>query len=125
MDRLTDKVRNFDGTASAKQSLVNKGMPSDYCSKILTKLAEYEDAEEQGLLLKLPVPIGGEVYCIANNFGVKEISKNVVLSYVTAPNSTGGVIARGYMGTLFGIVGKRVFATQEEAEQALAKMKKV
>lgn len=48
MERLTEKARNCDGTAVAKESLVieyglRKGTPSNYCCAVLTKLAEYED----------------------------------------------------------------------------------
>ena len=34
--------------------------------KMYRKLADYEDKEEQGLLIGLPVAIGEEVYCIKN-----------------------------------------------------------
>ena len=40
---------------------------SDYASKVLTKLADYEDAEEQGLLLRLPCKVGTIIYKIENN----------------------------------------------------------
>ena len=33
-----------------------------YIDDALNKLAEYEDLEEQGLLLRLPIPIGTTVY---------------------------------------------------------------
>lgn len=36
--------------------------------KALEKLAEYEDLEEQGLLVRLPVSIGTKVYMIASMF---------------------------------------------------------
>ena len=35
--------------------------------KCLSKLADYEDAEEQGLLLRLPIAEGTEVFTIVNN----------------------------------------------------------
>ena len=35
---------------------------------IYKKLAEYENAEEQGLLLRLPCPFGTKIYCIHNGF---------------------------------------------------------
>lgn len=53
MERLTERKRNFNGTAMSKKSMIDReGYPavSDYASKVLTKLADYEDAEEQGLL---------------------------------------------------------------------------
>ena len=53
MERLT--VRSFDGIAHAK-------CVSYY--DIIDKLAEYEEAEEQGLLLRLPCKIGDTVYVI-------------------------------------------------------------
>ena len=57
MERLTDSKRNSDGTASSKESLIDieHERPSAYCGEILTKLADYEDLEEQGRLIKLPI----------------------------------------------------------------------
>lgn len=66
MERLTDSERNFDGTASSKKSLIDRehNIPSAYCGEILTKLADYEDLEEQGRLLVLPCKIGDRLYWI-------------------------------------------------------------
>ena len=36
--------------------------------KIVEKLAEYEDLEEQGLLLRLPCKVGDTVYCIYERY---------------------------------------------------------
>ena len=36
--------------------------------KCLRKLSEYEDAEEQGLLLRLPCNVGDTVYCIYERY---------------------------------------------------------
>lgn len=57
MERLTrrDKV---DGNEFVR---INKGAP-DFT--VYEKLAEYEDLEEQGRLLKLPCEIGHRVYMI-------------------------------------------------------------
>lgn len=66
MERLTDSKRNSDGTASSKESLIDieHDSPSAYCDEILTKLADYEDLEEQGRLLALPCKIGDRLYWI-------------------------------------------------------------
>lgn len=66
MERLTDSKRNSDGTASSKESLIDieHDRPSAYCGEILTKLADYEDLEEQGRLLALPCKIGDRMYWI-------------------------------------------------------------
>ena len=53
-DRLTGKIRNVDGSASSIKPIADdKGFPNKFGSDVLTKLADYEDLEEQGRLLKL------------------------------------------------------------------------
>ena len=60
MERLTEKQRSYyirtnKHIGVSKESLVdNNGFLTDYANKILTKLADYEDAEEVGLLVRLP-----------------------------------------------------------------------
>ena len=76
---------------------------------VMKKLAEYEDAEEQGLLLRLPCKVGQTIYYI---LGI--------------PTKTPCIIEE----TVFDLsdidkIGKTFFLTKEEAEQALAKMKEV
>ena len=74
MERLTERKRNFNGTDMSKKSMIDReGYPtvSDYASKVLTKLADYEDAEEQGLLLRLPCGIGSDVYIIPSKINYK------------------------------------------------------
>lgn len=42
---------------------------SDYpIRRIIERLAEYEDLEEQGLLLRLPCKVGDTVYCIYERY---------------------------------------------------------
>ena len=118
MERLTERLHG-DGLCYGKVDCEDNCTYCDRFLKVLDKLADYEDKEEQGLLLELPVPLGEEVYCILG----REISKNRVISYQTPPSNVDGVIAKGYTGTLLGIVGKNVFATEAEAEEALARMK--
>jgi len=83
MERLTENIRNHDGSAVSKKSLViehglKKGMPSAYCGAIVTKLADYEDAEENGLMKILPVAIGSDVYFIPSkvNYDLNVLSKH-------------------------------------------------
>ena len=140
MERLTDKVRNYDGTATSKQSLVveeglRAGSPSDYCSKIVTKLADYEDLEEQGLLLKLPCKVGTEVYEIEQQFWIdRKGCKDCVYfgndglgdycDYCEdEPAACTKIVPREFTMRMLEDFGKTVFLTREEAEQALEKMK--
>ena len=61
MERLTERERNIDGTGVAKEEIAD-GLLMPFADKVLTKLADYEDAEEQGLLVRLPCKVGDIVY---------------------------------------------------------------
>lgn len=139
MERLTEKVGNHDGTAIPKKSLViecgmKKGTPSGFCSAIVTKLAEYEDLEEQGKLLKLPVAERDTVYhlCAFEN-GESEIIEMKVgcVEPCGALRNHKGVCeiwnlyvetdyTKGYFK--FSDFGKTVFLAHEAAEAALKEM---
>ena len=61
MDRLTRT--EFQGTEC--EPYVYGGIEfygDSYGGEVIKKLADYEDAEEQGLLLRLPVAIGSTIY---------------------------------------------------------------
>ena len=139
MSRLTDKERNFDGTASSKESLIDKNnMPSDYCSKILTKLADYEDKQEQGLLIELPCKVGDTVYFTDRRYDrenrtfipfvhhgyVKAIKfsarpTKLTIEYEDLDDRCGRCKGHDIHASN---IGKTVFLTRSEAEEALAKM---
>ena len=90
--------------------------------RIIERLAEYEDAEEKGLLLRLPVPIGTTVYEFEPlNKTVKECTKRIVIKYTMYDDSIWFNFADGYMKDIKDF-GKTVFLTQEEAEQKLKEM---
>ena len=61
MERLTERERNVDGTGIVKEEITD-GLLKPFADKILTKLADYEDLEEQGLLVRLPCKPGDIVY---------------------------------------------------------------
>lgn len=73
---------------------------------MIKKLATYEDLEEQGLLVRLPVPLGSKVYWISTRDKQNPIifEKIFVLGMLYFWDST-------------------VFATREEAEKELEEMK--
>lgn len=113
MERLTERKRNNDGSGISTKSLVfengmQKGFPSGHCGRIVTKLAEYEDLEEQGLMMKLPCD---RVYCI--------VDKNTKYATVMPRSITDlrlyeieGIDKKGYY-----------WSTKEKGEEALRKMK--
>lgn len=130
MERLTRTDRNYDGTAISKESVIDgkTGGISDYGSRIITKLADYEDAEEQGLLLRLPCTIGSTlyqpIYSHINEYKVIglcfDIFKNKWLYEVAYE------IGLEWHKTVcdFYYIGKTIFLTQAEAEQKLKEMNK-
>jgi hypothetical protein len=98
----------------------------------IDKFADYEDAEEQGLLLKLPCKVGDILYIIQKvSRGKYEITNGIVKSFIYQAY----VIPRIeiYFENLNGFetcflngeLNEGVFLTKSEAEQALAKMKEV
>lgn len=132
MERLTERERNVDGTGVAKEEITD-GLLKPFADKILTKLADYEDLEEQGLLVRLPVKIGDMIW--DNDFGhpvsyeIKAFSYGFCDSYVE-PNIEDEIIFyyENYNGSITGAfpmseIGKTVFLTREEAENKLEEMK--
>lgn len=100
----------------------------------IDKLAEYEDLEEQGLLLKLPCKVGDTVYVIDKRYTKcslydEEYSEsNCWNCDKECDSKMYYVVVKRYVGTLEWIVlrlkkfGKTVFLTQEEAENKLKEM---
>lgn len=96
--------------------------------KYYDKLAEFEDLEEQGLLIKLPCKVRDYVY-EANK------SRNIISTYKITAIVIGRDSRNYNWGLLDGVysnmngfnefaLGKTVFLTREEAEKALNKEEK-
>ena len=93
---------------------------------LFNKLKEYEDAEEQGLLLRLPCRVGDVLWCTDNkkteSFIVKEFK---ICAYKINRVEIYFENASGFGLCLFdGTLDEGWFLTKEEAKQALAKMEK-
>lgn len=96
---------------------------------VYRKLKEYEDAEEQGLLLKLPCKVGDIVWEI--NAERKRISKFVIESITIYPCNViqfNWTLLEGIYKNVVGFskteLGITVFLTREEAEAKLKEMEK-
>lgn len=127
MERLTE--RNSMGVAVFKESYdcencneslwrlpdYGNGSPTD-------RLAEYEEADEQGLLLRLPCKVGDKVYRPVPKL-YRRISVMTVVKIVI--HEDGVYFKTDKDGGLFktSAIGKTFFITKEEAEAALEKMK--
>lgn len=103
-----------------------------YCA--MEKLAAYEDAEEQGLMLKLQCKVGDTVW--DNDFGkpcaytITGFSLGTGEDYIDEPVSEKEIVyycsnSSGSITESFAAIeiGKTVFLTQEQAEEALKKMR--
>lgn len=89
--------------------LVTKGNPY---RKIIEKLKEYEDLEEQGKLLRLPCAVGDTVYVLE-----KSQTGRYMIYQTTADNFYCAI------WMLDGKFGKCIFHTFEEAEAALKELR--
>ena len=118
MDRLTKKGFNFT------TNFIKRDIDSWSIAQCLKKLQEYEDAEEQGLLL--PCKVGDTLYAIGFNNDKPVVYESVVLNILIAEKE----IAFNVKVDEFEInsqlkqsmFGKTVFLTKAEAEQKLKEM---
>ena len=119
MERLTVKWTNkVYGTLDPVDILNNEYSKINY-NNLLTKLGEYEDLEEQGLLLKLPCKVGDTVYSIANDGKIYPVKATREVRIV---NGVLHIICESckYVDLVsYDDIGKSVFLTQTEAEQKL------
>lgn len=121
MERLTEKrggqnVIPLRQDGKTKWSLCSAGM-GDASTQFLygehaDKLAELEDLEEQGKLLKLPCAVGDMVY-------VLRIDNT---AYMTNNKKVWEIAEERFEIRHFDSIGKTVFLTRQEAEQALKEM---
>ena len=105
---------------------------------LFNRLKEYEDAEEQGLLLRLPCKVGDKVYvvgtkcmadqepsddwCIVHDCDECVYDKEHIMFETKAtPHTLFLMLGKE---DKYWIFGETVFLTKEEAEQALARMEK-
>lgn len=98
--------------------------------KAIKKLADYEDLEEQGLLVRLPCKVGDTVYRV--NAGAKQpiipmtVSEIHFLCYKNERAVRFDAIGKEDMGeSCYRLedIGRIVFLTREEAEKKLEEMK--
>ena len=123
MERLTDR---FDGQAiliceNETCKIYGDGMcsaasPCNTEQDMIDRLAAYEDAEEQGLLVRLPCKVGDMIYRpIRVNNGIYAYA----VSSIEIPPSGEVIVYDGLCGYSWSDFGKTVFLTREEAEAAL------
>lgn len=133
MERLTERERNVDGTGVAKEEITD-GLLKPFADKILTKLAVYEDLEEQGLLVRLPANKNAEIYLISSRWTICskcgsrfdeyscsgcEYECDSKKEYYVRPTCLSSINVSFYANQF----GKTVFLTREEAVKKLEELK--
>lgn len=131
MERLTKISAVGEYLPRKTLNLIHKSDSSESnLTEILEKLGEYEQAEEQGLLLRLPCKVGDTLYRV--NKGAKEpvIMMRVIQLYIKQIHKDRTVmridaINDADMGESCYLpcnIGERIFLTREEAEAKLKEM---
>lgn len=123
-----DSVENY-----MKANCVKCAEEHEQLAEWLEELKSYKEAEEQGLLVRLPCKVGDMVW--DNDFGhpvsyeINAFSYGYCDSYVE-PNIEDEIIFyyENYNGSITGAfpmseIGKSVFLTRDEAEKKLEEMK--
>ena len=105
---------------------------AEYWLQAYFKLKDYEDLEEQGLLLKLPCKVGDTVYAYCSEFGIIPyvvdcivINEHITFQCSSYSDPIGDCPSECLDEIEPDITdfGKTVFLTQAEAEQKLKEMK--
>lgn len=125
MERLTNSDKEIP-------TLVNN---AEYWLKVYFKLKDYEDAEEQGLLLRLPCKVGDTVYCILIRYTKCTINNREFDEYdcqgcqqdecdskIEQYIQDMRAYSLDWIVTNLKNFGKTVFLTKEEAEAKLKEM---
>ena len=133
LEKLTyeeDFLKRFGYT---KERLNTSAERNSQLVEWLEELKSYRDAEEQGLLLRLPCEYKTKVYVVpTNENGLKDIAEMLCLGYsigepqnnmnLFSTNRFNKDVPKMYQPSIDEF-GKTVFLTKEEAEQKLAEMK--
>lgn len=88
----------------------------------LEELKSYKEAEEQGLLVRLPCKVGDTVYTITRfcSGGIRDCDYAYECS--ECPNYKPEIDYKRFKITMLNSVGKTVFLTREEAEKKLEEL---
>lgn len=118
MERLTKVSAVGEHLPRKPLNLIHKSDSSESnLTEILEKLGKYEDAEEQGLLLRLPFKVGDKAYIIVE----KDISKQTIQRVTIGSDKILEFCTRK-RGFAISAIGKKVFLTRDEAEAKLKEM---
>lgn len=112
--------RRADGAVCPR---VEKGtdiryIAGEFTQKVYDKLADYEDAEEQGLLVRLPCKVGDAIFYL-NPFGEIENGRITMIQQKANGTWKFRVTTDFSHDVTTDAFGKTIFLTRAEAEAAL------
>ena len=99
------------------------GCLSENHSKAMNKLGDFEDAEEKGLLLRLPCKVGDVIYSICNN-AIYPVKATKELHLVNGKLHILCESCRFSDLVSYDDLGKTAFLVKEDAEKALIEAKR-
>ena len=119
-------------TSDNKEIKTLQPQNESYWLQVYWKLKAYEDAEEQGLLLRLPVPEGAVVYTLSYiyeckfDYDCKEFDAYKCEEDIPCKHQykVYRVKETKFQKQMLAMLGKTVFLTKEEAEQKLKEMER-
>lgn len=138
MERLTKRLGS-KGTVVFTQGKYAETIPTEMAVNetriVLKKLCDYEDLEEQGLLMRLPVNKNKEIYIISSRwtacseYGLRFDEYSCSGCEYECDSKKECYVHPTYLSfidvtTYVDQFGKTVFLTREEAEKKLEEMKK-
>lgn len=133
MERLTIRSKNsdmvwFKDAENGNAHLEPCEMTAHHNRMALDKLATYEDAEEQSLLLRLPCKVGDTLYCITPYVKEPIIATHVLQINIKQFYNKRIIVRIDVMSKMgescyfLDDIGKKIFLSREEAEAKLAEM---
>lgn len=105
-ERLTEKITVIEGG-----DIIGHRIKPYYEGQAAKKLSEYEDAEEEGRLVVLPCKVGDMVYEIYYILDYGEVGDKAEKHY--------DIREVPFKLAMLDDIGKTVFLTEKEAEEAL------
>ena len=122
MDRITRRHNGYIEIIGCKSSWPGQKSKRAHLQNAIIRLTEYEDAEEQGLLLRSPCGIGNTVYTISKE---GEVVERRIYDVDYHQTRYGAEISFATATLWFPAksIGRTVFFTREEAEKAIKEVK--